>query len=92
MNKVSIGIDIAKLSYEAHIQCDGQSFSRSFKNSPENYPKLVAWIKERSEERIHVCMEASNRYWEKLAKFLHEKGILVSVVNPTCIHNYTKAN
>lgn len=73
MNKVSIGIDIAKLSYEAHIQCDGQSFSRSFKNSPEDYPKLVAWIKERSEGRIHVCMEASNRYWEKRLNFSMRK-------------------
>lgn len=90
MNKVSVGIDIAKLSFEAHIQYDKQSFIRSFKNDPEDYPKLITWIKERSEGRIHICMEASNRYWEKLAKFLHEEGILISVVNPTRIHNYAK--
>ncbi len=90
MNKVSVGIDIAKLSFKAHIQCDRQSFFRSFKNDLEDYPKLITWIKERSEGRIHICMEASNRYWEKLAKFLHEEGILVSVVNPTRIHNYAK--
>lgn len=90
MNIVAVGIDIAKITYEAHIQYQEQSYSKSFKNDSSDFPKLVTWIRGRSEGDIHVCMEASNRYWEKLAKYLYAEGIRVSVMNPTRIHNYAK--
>ena len=33
----------------------------------------------------HICMEATGAYWEPLALYLHERGFLVSVMNPARI-------
>lgn len=39
-------------------------------------------------EDTRVVMEATGRYHEPVASFLHEKGIFVSVVNPLAVHNF----
>jgi len=90
MSNIALGIDIAKSTYHAYIEIDQKEFSRKFRNRPDDFPKLLNWLEQIQTDQIHVCMEATNRYWENLAQFLFDAGMLVSVVNPTRIHNYAK--
>ncbi len=39
---------------------------------------------------VHVCMEATGTYHEALALFLHERQLLVSVVNPLLIKRFAE--
>lgn len=90
MPDISVGIDIAKLSYQVHLVINHQGHSKSFKNDPLDFHKLLEWLQKVNAGQVHVCMEASSRYWENLAKFIYEAGLMVSVVNPSRIHNYAK--
>jgi transposase len=90
MPDVSVGIDIAKLSYQVHLVINNQCYSKSFKNNPMDFHKFFDWLQKVNAGQVHVCMEATSRYWEHLAKFLYEAGLKVSVVNPTRIYNYAK--
>lgn len=40
---------------------------------------------------IHICMEATGVYYEALALALHEAGLKVSVVNPSCIKGFGRS-
>ncbi len=41
---------------------------------------------------VHVCMEATGAYHEALALFLHDQGVLVSVVNPLQVKRFAESN
>lgn len=58
-------------------------------NGEEGFETLLSWIDrqtdadlEKSPEQVHVCLEASGGYQRPVARFLHEKGLTVSVINP----------
>jgi transposase len=40
------------------------------------------------EREAHVCLEATGQYGDGVAEYLHEKGCMVSVVNPARIKHY----
>jgi len=82
-----VGIDIAKLTFEAAWWVDGQWKTRSFANSPEGFSKLHRMLG----ERHHVCLEATGRYGSSLALALFEAGHDVSVVNPLRIKRYSES-
>lgn len=79
-----IGIDIAKLNFEACIlRTYGKPQRKSFANTPDGFAKLVRWAEQLTPELIgHFCMEATGSYYEALAVFLSEGDHRVSVVNP----------
>ena len=79
-----IGIDIAKLNFEACLlRPKGKPQHKSFANTPEGFAKLVRWVEHLAQEAIgHFCMEATGAYYEALAVFLSEAECRVSVVNP----------
>jgi transposase len=52
------------------------------------FKKLHRFLKQRRVKTLHVCMEATGRYYEALADFLYEGGYAVSVVNPARIKAY----
>lgn len=41
--------------------------------------------------QLHACLEATGRYGDELAYFLHQQGYDVSVVNPSRTHAYRKS-
>lgn len=86
-----LGIDIAKDSFQAALVCAGSQRSGSFSNDRQGFKKLSRWLSKREVEQLHACMEATGRYWEELAFYLHEQGHKVSVVNPARIHHYAKS-
>jgi transposase len=91
---VYIGIDIAKLTFDAClVKSPGKSQKKSLPNTPEGFAKLLRWLAYAAPEAIyHFCMEATGSYYEALAIFLAEAGHRVSVVNPHRTHHAAKAS
>jgi transposase len=89
---VTLGIDVSKESLEVTLlQADGQLAKAQFANTPAGFKKLQRWLSQRSDQSVHVCLEATNVYWEEVAEFLHEPGYAVSVVNPARIKGFAQS-
>ena len=87
-----LGIDLAKLSFDATLLLQtGSSHSASFPNTPEGFLQLATWLREHNVSSLHACMEATNIYWQALARWVHAQGYSVSVVNPARIKGYAMA-
>lgn len=79
------GIDISKQTFDCFITMeDGKTFSKKLSNDSKGFLKL----KELLPLEAHVVMEASGPYYFKLAYFLYENRINVSVVNPLVIRRF----
>jgi transposase len=86
-----LGIDIAKQSYQVSLRVGKKIERYEFANQPEHFRELSAWLKQHKVKRCHACLEATNRYWEELAKYLYAQGHVVSVVNPSRIRDYARS-
>lgn len=91
MTLTALGLDIAKEKFDAALYMDGKYQHRVFANRAEGYTQLLAWLNQHGVGKVHACMEATGRYGEQLALFLHSAGQVVSVVNPACIKAYAKS-
>jgi transposase len=89
---MSIGIDIAKKTFEVTVLVgeSGQEH-KSFANTEKGFKALDKWLKKLGAAGGHVCMEATNVYWEELAEYLHAAGYRVSVVNPVRLAGYARS-
>lgn len=90
MDKAVVGIDIAKDSFDAILKTDTQRHA-NFKNTPEGYEKLMKWVSKYSSGPVHACMEATGQYGDELAEYIHERGWMVSIVNPKRIKAYAES-
>lgn len=88
MTIFTLGIDIAKASFDAALLQEAQYEVRHFNNNRDGYRQLYKWLKKRRAQGCHVCLEATGRYGDGVANFLHERGCAVSVVNPARIKAY----
>lgn len=80
-----LGIDVGKANFHCALLIDGQSRSNSFSNSLTGFGKLLGWLRNRDVAHVHACLESTGGWSEELAKFLHEHGHDVSVVNPAAV-------
>ena len=89
-----LGIDIAKATFEvALLTADGKIKPKRFDNSQTGFCRLETWLKQQfvtEPAALHVCMEATARYSDALARYLHERGYGVSVVNPAATRAFSK--
>lgn len=90
MQKSYLGIDIAKATFNVCLTFEETKWSGEFPNTPSGFKQLRKWLKKRVHVQIHCCMEATGRYYEKVALYLHQQGFEVSVVNPKIIHHYAQ--
>lgn len=87
-----LGIDISKEFFDATLIDDmEQSYHRQFQNKVTGFEQLQNWLQKYQISNLHVCMEATNIYWEDLAYFLHKQGYQVSVVNPARIKGFAQS-
>lgn len=86
-----LGIDIAKLKFDAALLRDGKYKSKGFPNTPAGFAALREWLHKHQAAHVAVCMEATGSYGEALALFLTEHGHLVSLVNPARIKAFAQA-
>lgn len=84
----TLGIDIAKDTFEVALYQDEQYQLGMFDNTPDGHRQLLKWLKKRDARGSHVCLEATGQYSDAVAEVLHQHGYPVSVVNPLRIHAY----
>ena len=84
-----LGIDLSKKEFDVTLKTEGgEEHHAKFKNRKKGYAKLEKWLRKYGVVELHVCMEATNVYWEEIAEYLYEKGYKVSVVNPLRIKGF----
>ncbi len=86
----AIGIDVSKgKSTVAILRPFGEVVASPFDviHNDSELKKLVAFIRQLPGES-KVVMESTGNYSEPIARFLHNEGIFVSVVNALLIHDY----
>jgi transposase len=88
MSKCVLGIDIAKLKFDAALLFDNKYKTKLFDNNEKGYSALWEWLDKNRAENIHVCMEATGIYAEPLSYYLVDKTYKVSVVNPAQIKGF----
>lgn len=90
-NTQYIGIDISCKTFDVAIYTDKKKMRHhQFDNSVNGFESLMSWLNTDAQS-LHVCMEATNVYWEALAYFFVSQGAVVSVVNPKRIKGYAKS-
>ncbi|MDR0440590.1 MAG: transposase, partial [Candidatus Accumulibacter sp.] len=90
MNQSYLGIDVTKAKLDCALRLpDGKLRTQSgLPNTPEGHVKLSHWLETHGVEALHVCMEATGIYWERVAEHLTQAGYTVSVVNPFQIKSF----
>jgi transposase len=84
-----LGIDIAKAKFDvALLTADGKLRRKSCVNTPAGFAELGAWLARRGVAHVHAALEATGTYGEALARWLHDQGHVVSVLNPAIIHAF----
>lgn len=87
-----LGIDVAKDKVDVALFNDKEFIAAGqFDNTPTGFKKLGKWLSHKSAEPVRACMEATGRYGDALATWLHEQGHQVSVVNPARIKKYAES-
>jgi len=84
-----LGIDVSKAKLDVALSADNQEFvCAEFSNDGQGYARLAKWLNQNGVGEVHVCLEATGRYGDEVARYLHEQGYVVSLVNPQRIHAY----
>ena len=91
MNRVTLGIDISKATFDVALYQDDQYQVGHFSNDQSGCKKLIKWLARQEVSDCYVCIEATGRYGEEVALFLHEAAYQVSVVNPARIKSYANS-
>jgi len=89
MSKVVVGIDISKKTFDASFKNQHGNWKHSkFDNTSKGFIQFNEWICQHNIGDIHVVMEATGRYSEKLSYYCYNLGLSISVVNPARIKYY----
>ncbi len=89
---VNLGIDISKATLDVKLLLEnGNQAQGNYKNKASGFKKLGRWLKKHQVEELHVCMEATNIYWEEVAQYLCNHGHQISVVNPARIKGFAQS-
>jgi transposase len=86
-----LGLDVSKDDVHAALLIGERTWSKTFPNSRRGVIQIAAWLKNRKVERVHACMESTGGYEEVLAQGLHERGHIVSIMNPSQIKAFAKS-
>ena len=87
-----VGIDIAKLKFDAAVAVGSKWRTRIFDNNKTGFSACLKWAQSLAGPKpLHVCMEATGTYYEALAVYWVAQGVTVSVVNPFQIAQFAKA-
>lgn len=79
-----IGIDVSKLTIDAHIH--KRALHRIFSNTPKGYEALLLWIAKYLEAQYYfICFEDTGHYSTNLSVYLSEKAIDYVEENPLAI-------
>lgn len=87
-----LGVDVAKTKLDiCLLKADKVASQAQFENSNKGIEKLLEWLLRHKIKETHVCLEATGRYSDAVARSLHDAGYEVSVVNPAQIKSYARS-
>jgi transposase len=86
-----LGIDVAKKEFVVELLGSAKPRRATFKNRPDGFEKLAAWLAKWKVDRVHACLEATGGYERALARFLFDAGHVVSIVNPARIRGQAQS-
>ncbi len=86
-----LGIDVSKLKLSVAVLFSGKFRTKTVANNQAGFESLWDWLERFDALPEHVCLEATGPYGEAVATFLHDKGLVVSIVNPTRIKGYAQS-
>jgi transposase len=90
MNSITIGVDISKKKFDAHLMYEnGTEAQKTFTNDSEGFQELKKLIP--TETEVVVAIEATGCYGQNLACYLHSYSIQVFVLNPAQVKHYAKS-
>lgn len=92
MSKAVLGIDISKKKLDACLMFSDRALTKKFDNTDNGFKLLGGWLSSLHIEKVHACLEATGKYSEAVAEFLHGSGHRVSVVNPLRIKGFAKSD
>jgi transposase len=88
MVQITLGIDISKSKFDVSLFDGDKHKTGQFSNDQSGFQKLSRWLDNIDAQSVPAAMEATGRYWEKLALYLYNNGHAVSVLNPKIIKKY----
>lgn len=77
-----VGIDVSKDKLDVWLLGVEKAEGSVVENNRKGFNQLHHWLKKRKASGAAVCLEATGIYSDEVARFLHERGYQVSVVNP----------
>ena len=87
-----LGIDIAKDKFDVALYKGKELIATGqFDNTLAGFKKLSKWLRNKAADQVWACMEATGRYGDALALYLHQAGHQVSMVNPARIKKYAES-
>lgn len=86
-----VGIDVGKHELHAALLDGDRVTSKKVTNSPAGFRQLKAWFRNRKVEQVHVCLEATGGWSEPVATYLHDRGCVVSIINPSRIKAFAQS-
>src|SRR5437868_6381580 len=91
ISTVSLGIDLAQLSFWAALRLDQHRIlKQEFTNDRRGFCQLRWWLKRHGVTRVRVAVESTNVYAEALLQWLYERGHEVFLLNPERVMYYTR--
>lgn len=84
-----LGIDVSKLKLDVTLLLPDATHATSFENNPKGFVALFQWLAG-FKASPQVCLEATGTYGLPVARFLHQRGLVVSIVNPLAIHFFAR--
>lgn len=92
---IILGIDISKAWFDVCLLTDADSRFERFDNDQSGFAALSKWLKPRllaEPSALRACLEATGRYGDELALWLHKNGHTVSIVNPARVKYYASSS
>lgn len=91
---IPVGIDVSKKTLDVHYGTQKRPrFRLHCPNTEAGFEQIVSWFQgfDEPSHQLHICLEATNTYSDGIAHFLVKRGYRISVVNPTRIARFRKA-
>ena len=87
-----LGIDVSKETLDMTLlKANEPEQTKQVANQTKGFKQVQRWLTKQQVQQVHVCLEATNIYWEEAAEFFHQQGHLVSVVNPARISGFAQS-
>jgi transposase len=87
----ALGLDIAKKTLQAALLVGDKLRHKQFTNDQAGFAALSAWLTKQGVAHTHVCLEATGSYSDAVARFLHQAGHRLSLVNPARIKAFAQS-